>query len=313
MRELSLFSGAGGGLLGSRLLGWRHIGYVEINTFCQKVLDQRIKDGFLEKAPIFTDVCEFLQSGAARQYRGFTDVVTAGFPCQPFSVAGKQQTDNDDRNMWPATIGIIRTVNPRFCLLENVPGLLSAGEQTQCLDDGSTGSFRYVYTIFRDLAEAGYDARWCVLGADDCGAPHHRKRLWIYAYTQHDGSSAVSERGLDAENVPDAEEGSHSSEQPAGMGTSDNVADAEGERIQRCGSSGEQESHTHVRSRLSLREGERFNNAQWEAEPRLDRVVDGMANRVDRIKALGNGQVPIVAATAWHRLNGWGDFGGTMV
>lgn len=166
MRELSLFSGAGGGLLGTKLLGFQHIGYVEFNEYCQKVLAQRIKDGYLDEAPIFTDVREFLQSGAAEQYRGIADVVTAGFPCQPFSVAGKQKAEGDKRNMWPATIDIIRMVRPERVLLENVPGLLS---------------FEYIRTIFRELAEAGYDARWCVLGADDCGAKHHRKRLWILA------------------------------------------------------------------------------------------------------------------------------------
>lgn len=191
LRELSLFSGAGGGLLGTKLLGFQHIGYVEFNDYCQQVIAKRIKDGFLDEAPIFTDVREFLQSGAARQYRGFADVVSAGFPCQPFSVAGNQNAADDPRNMWPATIRIIKEVQPRFCFLENVPGLLSAGEEAISLDDGSAGYFRYIYTIFRDLAEAGYYARWCVLGADDCGAQHHRKRLWIYAYAKHNGSFAT--------------------------------------------------------------------------------------------------------------------------
>ena len=189
LRELSLFSGAGGGLLGTKMLGFNHIGYVEFNEYCQQVIRQRIDDGYLDEAPIFTDVREFLQSGAAKQYRGFADLVTAGFPCQPFSVAGKQDAGEDERNMWPSTIGIIRAVRPEHCLLENVPGLLGAGEQTQCLDNGEYGSFRYIYSIFRDLAEAGYDARWCVLGADDCGAHHRRKRLWIYAHTKHFGLS----------------------------------------------------------------------------------------------------------------------------
>jgi DNA (cytosine-5)-methyltransferase 1 len=75
MRELSLFSGAGGGLLGSHLLGWTPIGYVEWNDYCQRVIRQRIIDGILPNAPIFGDVRQFIQSGAASRYRGFVDVV----------------------------------------------------------------------------------------------------------------------------------------------------------------------------------------------------------------------------------------------
>lgn len=81
MNELSLFSGSGGGLLGTSLLGWTPKGYVEIDEYCQQVIAQRIKDGLLPVAPIFSDINEFLFTGAARQYRGFIDVVTGGFPC----------------------------------------------------------------------------------------------------------------------------------------------------------------------------------------------------------------------------------------
>ena len=80
MRELPLFTGAGGGLLGTKLLGWTNVGYVEWNDYCQRVIAQRIADGYLDSAPIFTDVREFAQSGAADQYRGIADVVTGGFP-----------------------------------------------------------------------------------------------------------------------------------------------------------------------------------------------------------------------------------------
>ena len=80
LRELSLFSGVGGGLLGTKLLGWRHIGYVEFNDYCQRVLQQRIKDGLLDDAPIFGDIREFVEGGFAEAYRGHVDVVTGGFP-----------------------------------------------------------------------------------------------------------------------------------------------------------------------------------------------------------------------------------------
>lgn len=153
-------------MLGTKLLGWKHIGYVEFNEYCQQVIRARIDDGYLDEAPIFTDVREFLQSGAAREYRGFADVVTAGFPCQPFSVAGKRQGENDERNMWPATRDIIREVRPRYAFLENVPGLLTHG---------------YIREIFADLAKMGMDAKWGVLGARHIGDCHNRDRLWIVA------------------------------------------------------------------------------------------------------------------------------------
>lgn len=171
MRELSLFTGGGGGLLGTHLLGWTPVGYVEWNDYCQRVIAARIADGFLPVAPIFTDVREFAQSGAADQYRGIADVVSAGFPCQPFSVAGKQLADADERNMWPATFEVIRIVQPRSVLLENVPGLVSCG---------------YIGIVLTGLAALGYVGKWGVLGACDAGAPHKRDRLWIVAHAKRD-------------------------------------------------------------------------------------------------------------------------------
>jgi DNA (cytosine-5)-methyltransferase 1 len=166
MYELSLFSGGGGGLLGSKLLGWRTIGYVEWEEYCQKTIRQRISDGILDDAPIYGDIETFIGDGYAERYRGVADVVTGGFPCQPFSVAGKQEGSEDPRNKWPATLRVIEIVRPRRVFLENVPGLLVSG---------------YFGTILREMAEIGYDAKWTVLGASDVGARHIRKRLWIVA------------------------------------------------------------------------------------------------------------------------------------
>ena len=145
MDELSLFSGAGGGLLGSKLLGWRCKGYVEFNEYCQKVIKQRIADGILDEAPIFGDIRTFINEGYAESYKGMVDILTGGFPCQPFSVAGKGLGVDDPRNMWPATRDCISIIQPRFAFLENVPGILTHG---------------YIQRIFGDLAELGYDCRW---------------------------------------------------------------------------------------------------------------------------------------------------------
>ena len=167
LNELSLFSGAGGGLLATKhLFGWNTIGYVEFNEYCQAILAQRIEDGYLDPAPIFGDIRKFNSEGYAEAYKGMVDVITAGFPCQPFSVAGKQKGESDERNMWPETWNTIRIIRPKYVLLENVPGLLNHG---------------YIWTIYGNLTEGGYDMRWAIISAKDVGAPHLRKRWWCVA------------------------------------------------------------------------------------------------------------------------------------
>ena len=265
MHELSLFTGVGGGALGSKLLGWNTIGYVEFNDYCQRVISQRIKDGILDHAPIFSDVRAFIGEGYADAYQGMVDVVTAGFPCQPFSVAGQRKGEDDERNMWPQTIECIRRIKPRYFFGENVPGLLNCG---------------YFPEILGSLAEAGFDARWIVLGADDVGAPHRRKRLWILADSDSElrrGGGAVGSGGTDA--------------------------------IGRVHPSEEKQTGQHVWGeaigRGSVRgKSERQPPGPWPTEPRLGRVVPhGLANRNERLKAIGNGQVSRVFATAWEILS----------
>ena len=236
MNELSLFSGVGGGLLGSKLLGWRCIGYVEKDEYCQRVIQQRIRDEILDDAPIFTEIGTFIEDGYAAAYKGMVDVITAGFPCQPFSVAGKRKGEMDERNMWPATIETIRIVRPRFCLLENVPGLLA---------------HEYFGTILRELSESGYDARWKVISAAEMGAPHKRDRLWIVANAK--------------------------------------VLD---------GTWGSQKKRNWTVGRGQKHRG----YMQWATRPKPCRMDDGLDFGVDRLKAIGNGQVPAVVRAAWEIL-----------
>ena len=254
-------------MLAGHLLGWTTIGYVEIDKYCQQVIAQRIKDEIFKEAPIFTDVREFIQSGAADEYEGVTDVVTAGFPCQPFSVAGKGKGKDDSRNLWPETVEIIRRVRPRYAFLENVPGLLT---------------HKYIGRIFGELAEAGYDARWCVLGADDVGAPHRRKRLWILAYpnTGHDNRAQEDVRAR----------------RHTANDSSLDVADSDSER----GRLRETDRKDAENVGQSPRRSE---HGYWNTEPNVGRVANGVASRANRLKAIGNGQVPAVAATAWKILS----------
>lgn len=172
LRELSLFSGAGGGVWGGLLLGWETVCYVEHDSYCQQVLRARIRDGLFHDAPIWDDVVTF----DGLPWRGQVDVVTAGFPCQPWSTAGKRKGEQDNRNLWPATSRVIGEVRPRFVFLENVPRLTRQA---------------YFGTIIGDLAKLGYDAAWSVLSAASVGALHLRKRLFILAKVPDAHSSFV--------------------------------------------------------------------------------------------------------------------------
>lgn len=172
--EVSLFTGAGGGLLATRGF-FRPVAYVEWDGWCQDLLRRRIEDGQLEAAPIFGDINDFIGGGFAAELRRVADgvVVTGGFPCQPFSVAGVRRGRDDARNQWPATEEVVRIIRPRLVLLENVPGLLGKGARG------------YFGEVVGSLAEMGYRVLWGRYGANEVGAPHRRWRLWIRA-ERHD-------------------------------------------------------------------------------------------------------------------------------
>ncbi|HFS0969437.1 TPA: DNA cytosine methyltransferase [Pseudomonas aeruginosa] len=162
MNELALFAGAGGGILGGHLLGWRTICAVELDAYAAQVLAQRQNDGALPAFPIWSDVRSF----DGRPWRGFVDVVSGGFPCQDISSAGNGAgIDGERSGLWRQMARIIGEVRPRYVFVENSPLLVGRG----------------LAVVIGDLAELGYDAQWLRLSASDCGAPHQRDRLWIVA------------------------------------------------------------------------------------------------------------------------------------
>ena len=156
--------------MGLRLAGLpiRTIGYVEIDEYCQKLLQARIRDGFLDWAPIIRDV----RRADFGRLAGLVDLITAGFPCQPHSAAGLRAGAADERNLWPATIGAIRHVGPRWVLLENVPGILANG---------------YAGTVVGELAALGYDSIGDRVPATAVGAPHLRWRWFCLSHADGDG------------------------------------------------------------------------------------------------------------------------------
>jgi len=162
MNELHLFAGAGGGILGGILLGHTTVCAVEIEPYCRKVLLQRQRDGILPRFPIWDDVCTF----DGTPWKGKVDIVCGGFPCQDISSAGGGDGIEGERSgLWSEMARIIGEIRPKFAFMENSPML----------------TFRGLGRVLGDLSELGYDARWGVVGADLCGANHHRARWWMVA------------------------------------------------------------------------------------------------------------------------------------
>lgn len=163
---LSLCAGIGGMELGLRLAypGCRTVCFCEREAFPASVLAQSMEAGILDPAPIWSDLTTF----DGRDWRGVVDLVAAGFPCQPSSVAGKRLGTEDERWMWPHVLRIVREVGPSFVFLENVRGLFSTG-------------FR---EVLHGLADAGFAAEWGVFSAEGVGAPHRRERVFILGYAE---------------------------------------------------------------------------------------------------------------------------------
>jgi DNA (cytosine-5)-methyltransferase 1 len=227
MNELALFTGAGGGLLGSRLLGWRTVCGVEIDPYCREVLLRRQADGMLDLFPIWDDIRTF----DGRPWRGLVDVVTAGFPCQPFSSAARGR--HVEAPLWPATAETIREVRPASVLLENV-----------------ANSKSYMRLVRHDLRVMGYCVRpLASIAAASVGALHIRRRWWLLA-------------------------DSHCKGQP---------------RLP---------VYAEVAKLQELR------SSVWGSDPGKLGMVNGVASRVDRLRAIGNGQVPAVVRAAWELLKG---------
>jgi len=270
LQELALFAGAGGGVLGGHLLGWQTVCAVENDPYAIAVLCARQNDGVLPPFPIWDDVCTF----DGRPWRGIVDVVSGGFPCTDISAAGKGAgIDGAASGLWSEMARIVGEVRPRYVFVENSPLLVSRG----------------LARVLSDLAALGYDARWGVLGADDAGAPHRRKRIWIVAHAQGIGHGEGGEPG----DVREAERGQDGRLHGVACGAGD-VADANGERLQ--------EQRCALTAGAEYAEPERSD--WWLTEPDVGRVANGVAARVDRLKCIGNGQVPRVAALAWEILTG---------
>jgi DNA (cytosine-5)-methyltransferase 1 len=297
MNELALFAGAGGGILGGKLLGWRTVCAVEREPYAASVLAARQNDGFLPAFPIWDDVCTF----DGKPWRGVVDVVSGGFPCQDISAAGKGAgIDGERSGLWGQMARIVGEVRPRFVFVENSPLLVGRG----------------LVRVLADLAEMGFDVRWGVVGASDVGAPHRRERCWIVANAtgeQHEGAPHAERRQAGTKLLADTdcdgmEKRLREDREPCAGESSESRLEARRGGEEMADTDGERQQELHAAALASearqhpwgVTEG--WREGWWETEPDVGRVADGVAARVDRLKAIGNGQVPQCAAQAWRIL-----------
>ncbi len=274
-KHIDLFSGIGGFAVAAGWAGYSTGVFCESDPYCCKVLKRHWPD-----VPIIPDIRDFDGS----KWRG-ADLLTGGFPCQPFSQAGEQRGEEDDRHLWPEMFRVIKEARPDFVLAENVAGLIN-----MALDD-----------VLSQLEGEGYSTGAVVLPACAVNAPHRRDRVWIMArcdntihqpkregVTQKPKQSTGNQGRL--ESIRQGDDVAHASEQRL-----QGYGGVEGESEER-----RQESGGH--SGESCRSGRGTFRESWLTEPNVGRVANGIPSRIHRLKALGNAIVPQVAYEILKRI-----------
>ena len=208
MTHASLFSGLGGFDLAASWMGWRNAFHCEIDGFCSRVLKYHFSD-----AEHYTDI----RTTDFTEWRGRVDILTGGFPCQPFSLAGRRRGAEDDRYLWPEMLRAIREIQPTWVVGENVAGILTMvqpGEEASVAGEASVFGEDYeetetvqqyvTETVCSDLEREGYSVQPLVIPACAVGAPHRRDRVWFVAYRADAGAETLQcgrEDGVHADGI----------------------------------------------------------------------------------------------------------------
>jgi DNA (cytosine-5)-methyltransferase 1 len=275
MRHGSLFSGIGGFDLAAEWMGWENIFQVEIDLFCQKVLKKNFPN--VKK---YGDVRAF----DGTKYRGAIDILSGGFPCQPFSYAGKRKGKDDVRFIWSEMLRVIREIKPAFVVAENVNGIIGM----------------VLNQMLAEMEAEGYITETFIIPACAINAPHRRDRVWMVAYSngndvKHDTSKIQST----ANQTEGKAQGTHRERLRSEFGAvCENVPDTNSARLQTLREQGrlpQTEGQTCSGAERGNLLGRKWSATWWNAEPAVGRVANGVSNRVDRIKSLGNSIVPQVA------------------
>jgi DNA (cytosine-5)-methyltransferase 1 len=302
MNGLDLFSGIDG--IGLALSPWvRPVAYCERDTFAQADLLSRMQNGSIPHAPVWDDV-RTLNSEELNTFPDI-DIIYGGFPCQDISVAGRGEGLGGERSgLFFEIVRLVQETRAPFVFLENVPAIRTRG-------------LREVVRTFTDL---GYDCRWTCVSAAEVGANHIRKRWFLLAYDHsvrlRDGSERSSQGQAEANRLPQHD----GAEEP--LADSDGIGRAQASRTEletdgppesgeamaySCGAGLAELDSASESDGTGFRPGgfaPIWSPSWWSTEPNVGRVADGIPNRVDRIKCLGNAVVPLQARTAFKRLMG---------
>lgn len=268
MTHLDIFSGIGGFALAALWSGIETVAFCEIDPFCQKILNKNFPN-----IPIHKDVRDKQEFN---KYSGAIDIITGGYPCQPFSVAGKQRGAEDDRHLWPSMLEIIKRVRPTWVLAENVTGHIKLG-----LDE-----------VLADMAREGYSTRTIIVPACAIDAPHRRDRLWIIGHSNNHGTSTTKKREGFRTAVQDLTEGENQMRQSKGATIFyPNTRSERGEggfskAFQR------KPSLSWCKDCRSIEDWRRLPDL---LQPLLPRGNHGIPHRMDRTRGIGNAIVPQVA------------------
>ena len=273
LKHLDLFSGIGGFSLGLEEAGLvETIAFCDYEPYCQKILKKH-----WPKVPIYNNIKELNYETLKQDGIKDIDIITGGYPCQPFSVAGKQRAEKDPRHLWPEMFRLIKECRPTWVIGENVSGHIKLG-----LD-----------TVISDLESEGYSTRTFNIPASGVGALHQRQRIWIISTTtdpnckdvhKQQGNIRSSSNKFIKENFGGVRKI---------LSSTEDVAHTNSKGTQKLGQHNEMGSRVFENSSKSYTSSNKIGKENWWGfEPRVGRVVDGVPNRVDRIKCLGNSVVP---------------------
>ena len=315
MNHLDLFSGIGGFALALEKVGFKTVGFCEVDPYCRLLLQKHWKG-----VTIHHDIKRL----ETKDIKEPIDILTGGFPCQPYSVAGKQKGTDDNRYLWPDMFRVIKEIKPTFVVAENVRGIVN-------IQDGMVFE-----TVCSDLESEGFEIQPFIIPAAGVGAPHKRERVWIVGYSKHNGSltskirrgnqkvdaraqerqnQAIESQRTSRSNNNEIMENSRRTLRQGAKFDKENANESKQENANKFERSSSTPEH-HVANTKGVHvQGQQDRSGQeqsrreswWEFEPNVGRVANGVPGRVHRLKGLGNSIVPQIAEeigkAIWKTLN----------